>query len=89
MFELFMFICIIIFLVVIGSFIPIGNENSTVRRLPWVTFGIMGFCVFIYYATLPAQAVNVTLDCRPTKSSLQVTGRLALQDPAKTSRTVS
>src|SRR5436853_3810520 len=56
MFELFMFICIIIFLVIIGSFIPIGNENSTVRRLPWVTFGIMGFCVFIYYATLPAQA---------------------------------
>ena len=56
MFELFMFICIIIFLVVIGSFIPIGNENSTVRRLPWVTFAIMGLCVFIYYASLPAQA---------------------------------
>ncbi|MEN3334656.1 MAG: hypothetical protein V7641_4021, partial [Blastocatellia bacterium] len=56
MFELFMFVCIIIFLVVIGSFIPIGNENSTVRRLPWVTFGIMTLCVLIYYGTLPAQA---------------------------------
>jgi membrane associated rhomboid family serine protease len=56
MFEFFMFLCIIIFLVVIGSFIPIGNENSTVRRLPWVTFAIMGLCVLIYYGTLPSQA---------------------------------
>src|SRR5436309_2391063 len=59
MFELFMFICIIIFLVVIGSFIPIGNENSTVRRLPWVTFGIMALCVLIYFMTLPAQASSM------------------------------
>src|SRR5918912_1486998 len=56
MFELFIFICIIIFLAVIGSFIPIGNENSTVRRLPWVTFTIMGLCVLIYFASLPEQA---------------------------------
>jgi membrane associated rhomboid family serine protease len=56
MLELFIFICIIIFLAVIGSFIPIGNENSTVRRLPWVTFGIMGLCVLAYFGTLPAQA---------------------------------
>ena len=59
MLELFIFICIIVFLAVIGSFIPIGNENSTVRRLPWVTFTIMGLCVFIYFASLPAQANNL------------------------------
>ncbi|MFL6277556.1 MAG: rhomboid family intramembrane serine protease [Blastocatellia bacterium] len=56
MFELFIFIAIVIFLAVIGSFIPIGNENSTVRRLPWVTFAIMGICVLTYFVTLPAQA---------------------------------
>ncbi|HKP11259.1 MAG TPA: rhomboid family intramembrane serine protease, partial [Blastocatellia bacterium] len=28
----------------------------TVRRLPWVTFSIMGLCVLIYFGTLPAQA---------------------------------
>lgn len=59
MLELFIFICIIIFLAVIGSFIPIGNENSTVRRLPWVTFTIMGLCVLIYFASLPSQASNL------------------------------
>src|SRR2546423_5920593 len=56
MFDLFIFICIIIFLTVIGSFIPIGNENSTVRRVPWVTFAIMGLCVLTYFMTLPGQA---------------------------------
>jgi membrane associated rhomboid family serine protease len=56
MFDLFIYICIIIFLTIIGSFIPIGNENSTVRRLPWVTFGIMGLCVLTYFVTLPGQA---------------------------------
>lgn len=38
------------------TFLPIGNENSTVRRLPWVTFSIMLVTVFVYYATLPASA---------------------------------
>jgi membrane associated rhomboid family serine protease len=37
-------------------FLPIGNENSTVRRIPWVTFSIMASCVVIYYATLPVLA---------------------------------
>ncbi len=36
------------------TLIPIGNERSTVRRLPWVTFGIMAACVVIYYVTLPS-----------------------------------
>src|SRR5215469_4686263 len=51
--------------VIIGIFfilIPIGNENSTVRRPPWVTFSIIGLNVVIFFATLPAvsqQAVDV------------------------------
>src|ERR1044072_7246325 len=40
----------------IGSFIPIGNENSTVRRIPLVTFSIMVLCVLVYFVTLPGEA---------------------------------
>jgi membrane associated rhomboid family serine protease len=31
--------------------IPIGHQESTVRRLPWVTFGIMAFCTLVLIAT--------------------------------------
>jgi membrane associated rhomboid family serine protease len=43
--------------VIIGIFfilIPIGNENSTVRRPPLVTFSIIGANVIIFFVTLPA-----------------------------------
>lgn len=53
MLSLFFLIIAIIFLSLVGSFIPIGNENSTVRRLPWVTFSIMAANVIIFYVTLP------------------------------------
>ncbi len=56
MLSLLIYIIVILFLVVMSMFIPIGNENSTVRRLPWITFIIMGLNVFIYYVTLPGQA---------------------------------
>jgi membrane associated rhomboid family serine protease len=36
--------------------IPIGNENSTVRRLPYVTFAILALNVLIFFATLPSVA---------------------------------
>lgn len=49
-------ILIIIFLILVSSFIPIGNENSTVRRLPWVTFSIMAINVVIFYGTMPVVA---------------------------------
>jgi membrane associated rhomboid family serine protease len=49
-------ILIIIFLVLVSAFIPIGNENSTVRRLPWITFSIMAINVVIFYVTLPVVA---------------------------------
>src|SRR5262245_56840358 len=45
---------LIIFLGIIGSLIPIGNERSTVRRLPWITFAIIAISVMIYYVTLPS-----------------------------------
>jgi len=48
-----LFILILIFLGIVSSFIPIGNENSTVRRLPWVTFSIMAVNVVVFYVTLP------------------------------------
>ncbi|MCP4901324.1 MAG: rhomboid family intramembrane serine protease [bacterium] len=32
--------------------IPIGHEQSTVRRLPWVTFTIIGLCVIAFVVTL-------------------------------------
>jgi membrane associated rhomboid family serine protease len=34
--------------------IPIGQESNTVRRVPWVTFAIMGLCVIVYILTAGA-----------------------------------
>ena len=51
--EIIVFILILIFLGIVSSFVPIGNENSTVRRLPWVTFSIMAVNVVVFYVTLP------------------------------------
>jgi membrane associated rhomboid family serine protease len=31
--------------------IPYGHEHTTVRRLPWVTFTIMGLCVLVFIGT--------------------------------------
>jgi membrane associated rhomboid family serine protease len=31
--------------------IPYGHEHSTVRRLPWVSFGLMGVCVLVFLLT--------------------------------------
>jgi membrane associated rhomboid family serine protease len=49
-------IILYVILVAVGCvmLIPIGNENSTVRRLPWVTFVLMALNVIIYYVSLPA-----------------------------------
>lgn len=53
MMGILLFILILVFLALVSSFIPIGNENSTVRRLPWVTFSIMAVNVIVFYVTLP------------------------------------
>jgi len=50
------FILVIIFLGLVSSFVPIGNENSTVRRVPWITFSIIALNVVIFYVTLPVVA---------------------------------
>ncbi len=31
--------------------LPVGHEKDTVRRLPWVTFGIMALCAVVLYVT--------------------------------------
>src|SRR5713101_9340668 len=56
MLSTFVFIVIRVFIALVASFIPIGNENSTVRRLPWVTFSIMALNALIFFATLPVVA---------------------------------
>jgi membrane associated rhomboid family serine protease len=55
MLDAILSIAFLIALIIQGCFtlIPLGNENSTVRRLPWVTFSIMALNVMIYYTTLP------------------------------------
>jgi membrane associated rhomboid family serine protease len=58
--------------VIIGIFfilIPIGNENSTVRRPPLVTFSIIGTNVVIFFATLPA-ATQQARDIGRTEKAL-------------------
>ena len=59
-------VCFLVFLIIaiilaalVGSFIPIGTENSTVRRLPWVTFSIMAANVIIFYVTLPIIGIQL------------------------------
>src|SRR6185369_11942058 len=56
MLSILLFVLIIIFLAVVSSFIPIGNENSTVRRLPWITFSIMAINVVIFFVSFPVVA---------------------------------
>jgi hypothetical protein len=54
MLSILILILAIIFTSVVSSFIPIGTENSTVRRLPVITFFIMAMNVLVYYGTLPS-----------------------------------
>jgi len=35
--------------------IPLGHEKRSVRRLPWVTFAIMGLCVVVFLLTIPGE----------------------------------
>lgn len=38
--------------------IPLGHEQTTVRRLPWVTFTIMGLCLVIFVLMAPSEHRN-------------------------------
>src|SRR5215475_1314457 len=44
---------IYIFLAILSFFIAIGNEQTTVRRLPWVTFSIIALNAVVYFVTFP------------------------------------
>ncbi len=33
-------------------FLPVGHDQSSVRRLPWVTFTLMGLCLVVFLLTL-------------------------------------
>src|SRR5437867_1305347 len=46
-------IVIYVLFALLAAFVPVGNENSTVRRLPFVTFTIIALNVVIFYVTLP------------------------------------
>jgi membrane associated rhomboid family serine protease len=52
---LILFILIVI-LQAIFTHVPLGNENSNVRRIPWITFSIIILNVLIYLGTLPVIA---------------------------------
>lgn len=52
----YLFLILMIVLQAIFTHIPLGNENSNVRRLPMVTFAIIILNVVIYIATLPVVA---------------------------------
>ena len=34
--------------------LPIGSDQTTVRRMPWVSFGIIALCLLVFVATLIA-----------------------------------
>jgi membrane associated rhomboid family serine protease len=46
-------LAVIVVIGILCTVIPIGNERSTVRRLPWVTFSIMAVNAVVFFATLP------------------------------------
>jgi len=40
-------------------FLPVGHDQSSVRRLPWVTFVLMGLCVLAFLLSLgPVKSTN-------------------------------
>jgi membrane associated rhomboid family serine protease len=38
--------------------LPIGHEQTTVRRMPWVTLAIIGLCLFAYILTIIAPSAE-------------------------------
>lgn len=50
---LIIILVITIIIQIIFFWIPLGNENSTVRRLPLITFGIIALNVLIFLGSLP------------------------------------
>jgi membrane associated rhomboid family serine protease len=59
MLSVFLLISLVILSFLLVIFLPIGNDNSTVRRIPWVTFSIMAINVVVFFVTFPMVAVQV------------------------------
>ena len=38
--------------------LPIGHEESSVRRLPWVSFAVMALCVLAFLVTKPSSSAT-------------------------------
>jgi membrane associated rhomboid family serine protease len=56
-FDIILFIAFMVFALFQAIFLivlPLGTEDSTFRRLPWVTFCILGINVIVYFLCLPA-----------------------------------
>ncbi|HUK91622.1 MAG TPA: rhomboid family intramembrane serine protease [Blastocatellia bacterium] len=51
--------------------IPIGNERSTVRRLPWVTFSLMAINTAVFFVTLPL-TIKQQADVAKAKHELEI-----------------
>ena len=55
--------------------IPISHEETTVRRLPWVTFGIMAVCTAVLILSeLRGDAENLRAAGGSSRSSAPSTG---------------
>jgi membrane associated rhomboid family serine protease len=54
-FDAILWLLLIIIVIIQSLFfmVPLGNENSTVRRLPWITFSLIILNVLIYFGTAP------------------------------------
>src|SRR5215470_19707043 len=90
MLSLILLITVVIVSFLFVIFLPIGNDNSTVRRIPWVTFGIMAVNVVVFFLTLPMVALQFG-EIEKTGSNLQrfiQTHPEIMVDPAVRSRLI-
>ena len=51
--------------------IPLDHENSTVRRLPWITFAIMAICLIVH--------IIVSIDLNKREKELEIVTREFLE----------
>jgi membrane associated rhomboid family serine protease len=62
---------VVVAIAFLWTVIPIGNERSTVRRLPWITFSIMAINTAIFFLTLPL-VVKQQADVAHTRHELDL-----------------
>lgn len=62
---------VVVAIAFILTVIPIGNERSTVRRLPWITFSIMAINTAVFFLTLP-MVVKQQAEVGRTRKALEL-----------------